>query len=346
MIRKTKRLWGKLGGKDIWLFSLENSNLRASVSNLGGVLQSLNIQDRNGSALDVVLGYDTPDEYYRDDCFFGAMIGPIADRMAGGRCVLDGQSVSLTCNAGPDSMHSGPEGFHRQVWDWASLPDGIAFTRDFGEGALGFPGRLRARLSYRLTAGDTLRLEYSAQCDRETAVSFTNHTYFNLAGSLTDCRRHRLTVYAQNYAETEREADPIVTGRLLPVEGTPLDFRTGRFVGDAVDRTAFAEIRSAGGVDHYFAVEGEGFRPMAALDNPENGVKLLCRSDAPGLLVYTGNGLKAVRGKNGTVYARNGGVCLETGRFPNAVNLPERREAVLIRPGEIYETATEFVFAR
>jgi aldose 1-epimerase len=240
-------------------------------------------------------------------------------------------------------MHSGPEGFHRQIWNWEPLPDGIAFFRDFDAGALGFPGCLHARLAYRLTTRDTLRLEYAAWCDHETAVSFTNHSYFNLSGSFNDCRGHNLTVYASNYAETEREADPIVTGRMLPVEGTPLDFRKGRPVGDAVDRTEFSEIRSAGGVDHYFPIEGEGLRAMASLLNPENGMSLLCRSDAPGLLVYTGNGLATVYGKNGTIYERNWGVCLETGRFPNAVNLPQHRKPVLLRPGEPYETKTEFV---
>ncbi|OPZ69289.1 MAG: Aldose 1-epimerase [Firmicutes bacterium ADurb.Bin467] len=133
--------------------------------------------------------------------------------------------------------------------------------------------------------------------------------------------------------------------KLWRTAGTPLDFRSGRAVGDAAARAEFPEIRAAGGVDHYFACDGEGFRTMATLASPASGLTLTCSSDAPGLLVYTGNGLDGVAGKGGKIYGRHWGVCLETGRFPNAVNFPGRREGVLLQPGEAYESATEFAFS-
>ena len=318
--------------------------MSAAVTNFGGILQSLTVRDARGEALDVVLGYDTLAEYIADGTFFGAMIGPIADRMDGGRCTLAGKQVELPKNAGPDSMHSGPRGFHRQIWDWEELPDGISLFRRFADGELGFPGSLSARLNYRLTGG-ALRLECAARSDRETALSFTNHSYFNLDGARGDCRDHVLALSASRYAQTRRETDPIVTGRSMDVAGTPLDFRTGRAVGDAVAHPEFSEIRAAGGVDHYFLSDGEGFREMATLTSPASGLKLTCSSDAPGLLVYTGNGLDGVSGKAGNIYGRHWGVCLETGRFPNAVNFPERRKDVLLQPGEAYESATEFAFS-
>ena len=342
-----RHLWGEIEGRDIYLFDLDDGRgMRASVSNYGGVLQGLVVRDGCGLPLDVVLGYDTLAEYRAGETFFGAMIGPIADRLDGGHCTLGEAEVQLDRNAGPDSMHSGPKGFHSRIWDWVELPDGICFHRCFAPGEIGFPGNMDVRLSYRLCERDVLRLEYSAECDCETALSFTNHSYFNLDGGKKHCRNQRLTVFADRYAETERDCDPICTGRALSVEGTPFDLRHGEMVGEVVRRTDFREIRTGGGVDHYFLVDGSGMRVHARLESPDSGLRLECASDAPGLLIYTGNGLEAERGKGGAVYGKNWAVCLETGRFPNAVNFPALRAQVLLRPGERYESATEFRFGR
>ena len=339
-MRITKRAWGA----EIWLFDIEEDGMRVSASNYGGVLQKLELAEPSGGWLDAVLGYDDLEDYRRGEAFFGAMIGPVADRLAGGRCTLDGREVRLPLNAGPDCMHCADRGFHQAVWDWALLEDGLRLRRVFEASETGFPGALTAELRYRLVPPGTLRLEYAARCTRQTAVSFTNHSYFNLSGGRRDCRDHALTLRAERYAETVRDQDPICTGRTLPVSGTPLDFRGGATVGEAVSRTDFREIAAAGGVDHYFLAEGEGLRALAALRNPENGLTLTCRSDAPGLLVYTGNGLSGERGKGGVRYGRNWGVCLETARFPNAVNLPQWRAQALLEPGEKYHSVTEFEF--
>ena len=341
-----KRLWGECEGKQIYLFELDDGcGMRARVSNYGGVLQALWVRDAGGRAMDVVLGYDTLEEYRNDTTLFGAMIGPIADRLDGGHCVLGGHEVQLPLNAGPDSMHSGPCGFHNCVWEWEALADGICFYHRFAPGEIGFPGNMDVYLRYRLCAPNVLRLEYAAECDCETALSFTNHSYFNLDGGANHCRGQRLTVYADRYAETERDSDPICTGRALPVEGTPFDFRGGKALEDALCKTDFSEIRTGGGVDHYFLVGGADMRTHARLESAESGLCLECASDAPGILIYTGNGLEAEPGKGGAIYRKNWAVCLETGRFPNAVNFPELREQVLLRPGERYESATEFRFS-
>ena len=343
-VRMVRRDWGDADGAAVGLFEIEGDGLRAEVSNYGGVIRALMLAGPRGRPLDVVLGYDALADYRRGEAFFGAMIGPIADRVADGRCVLDGREVRFPRNAGPDSMHCGGLGFHNKVWDWEPLADGLRLYRTFDEASVGIPGALSVELRYRLPGPRTLRLEYAAHCTREAAVSFTNHSYFSLNGGRADCRDHRLTVHADRYAETERMEEPICTGRALPVDGTPLDLRRGVRVGDAVDRTDFREIAAAGGIDHYFPVAGEGLREVARLYCPESGLALRCRSDAPGLLVYTGNGLASEPGKGGAVYGRNWGVCLETARFPNAVNRPERRPTVLLEPGEVYASATEFAF--
>ena len=340
-MRVTERQWGELNGRPVSLLEMESEGLRARVSNYGGILQSLEL-----SGLDVVLGFDTLEEYRRSDAYFGAMIGPVADRIEGGRCVLDGREIQLARNAGQDCIHSGDLGFHRRLWEWEPAEQGLRLYRAFDAGALGFPGALSVDIRCLIPRPFTLRLEYRAICTRQTAVSFTNHSYFNLTGGRTDCRGHVLTLQANRFAETRREADPICTGRALPVEGTPLDLRGGVRVGDIVDRRDCREIAAAGGLDHYFPTDGEGLRELARLRCPENGLTLRCFSDAPGLLVYAGNGLSGEAGKGGRRYFRNWGVCLETERFPNAVNLPTRRAGVLLEPGETYATVTEFRFER
>lgn len=313
----------------------EEGGLCVRVSDLGGLLQSAVLPD----GWQAVLGYDTPEEYLCAETFFGACIGPIADRMTGGSCVLGGETVILPCNAGPDAMHSGSNGFHRHKWNAELLPDGVRLYRSFTRADTGFPGTLDAQISVRVH-GTTLRLEYAAKCDRETAVSFTNHSYFRLGEG--SCREQILRVNASRYAETTCTDAPACTGAARSVEGTPLDLRCGTRIGDALDRTDFPEIASAGGIDHYFLVDGEGMREHARLT--AGARELICRSDAPGVLVYTANGLTTEPGRGGEIYGQNTAVCLETERFPNAVNLPNLRSGVLLRPGEVYESATEFCF--
>lgn len=328
--------WGSVRGRDVRLFEIaEENGLTVRISDFGGILQSVLLPD----GAQAVLGYDTPEEYRRSETFFGACIGPVADRMTGGSCVLGGETVRLPRNAGPDAMHSGPNGFHSQIWNAEVLSDGVRFFRSFTASDTGFPGRLDAQIRVRVS-GSTLLLEYAARCDRETAVSFTNHSYFRLGGD--SCRDQILRVNASAYAETTCTDAPACTGRALPVDGTPLDLRHGARIESVLARTDFPEIASAGGIDHYFLVDGAGMRKHARLT--AGARELICRSDAPGVLIYTANGLDAERGRSGEVYGRNAAVCLETERFPNAVNLPDRRRGVLLRPGETYESATEFTF--
>ena len=336
-MRIDKRFWGEYAGKEVYLYDIISGETRLSVSDFGALWQAFVIGNR-----DFVLGYDTPQEYRANMTFFGAMIGPIADRMAEGKCVLGGKTVQLEQNAGPDSMHSSNIGFHNRVWKAEVLENGVCFHTVYANE--GLPGNIDIHLTYRLTDENTVRIEYAAETDTETALSFTNHSYFNLSGGEKHCRDHKITVYADHYAETMREAEPIVTGRQLKVEGTPMDLRSGAILGDVLACSDFPEIRTGGGIDHYFLVNGEGMRPHAEIEG--DGWKLECASDAPGVLVYTANGLEEGTGKNGMPHGKNYAVCLETERFPNAVNMDGLREGVLLRPGEKYSSVTEFKFIK
>lgn len=334
-----KRIWGSVDGREAWLFEMECGQMRACVSNYGGLLQSLVVKGR-----DVVLGYDSLEEYRASETFFGAMVGPIADRLYHGSCTIDGVRVQLECNAGPDCMHSGAAGFHARLWDWELLEDGVKLLGSFFGEENPFPGRMDVELRYRIRE-NALRLEYAATCDREFAASFTNHSYFNLDSGENHCRDHVLTLCADVYAPTRRECEPICTGESASVEGTPFDLRSGCPVGDVIARENFREVRTGGGIDHYFPIRGEGMRLHAVLESPKSGLRMECRSDAPGVLVYSANGLEDEPGKGARRYGRNWGICLETECFPNAVNFPGLRSQAVHPAHSRYESATEFIFA-
>ena len=334
--------WGEINGKKVSLFEISCvDGITVKVSDYGGILQSF--QTPEPYRRDIVLGYDSVEEYVRSDTFFGAAVGPLADRTGGAGLKIGGKEIRLEKNAGNDCMHSGASGFHAQIWETELLPDGVCFSSSFTDAPL--PGTLSVSLVYSVPAPDILRILYEAVCTEETALSFTNHSYFAL-GEYTEnrsCLNDRLTLFASRYAETDCSADPLVTGKLRNVEGTPFDFRRGRKVGDAISQKDFSEIVAAGGVDNYFLTDGLGFRPHARLTSADGKIGLLCMSDAPGILVYSGNGLNKEKGKNGEVYGRHGGIAFETENFPNAVNLPDLRSSVVLRPGECFRTVTEFI---
>lgn len=328
--------WGKADRKDVVLIKINNNHgLQACISNYGGILQSLLYH-----GIDLVLGYDTLKEYQNSEMFLGAMVGPIADRIAEGRFLLGDHSVQLPQNEGPDCNHSGPNGFHSRIWDWKLLEDGVELSYIFSPEETGFPGNLHVTLRY-LLRENVLRLEYQAQSDRHAAVSMTNHSYFNLNSGLSDCRNHLFTVHADSYAEIWREPYPIYTGTAADVTGTPLDLRQGKALHCVLQEEGFPAIRLVGGLDHYFPVPGEGMREHALLECPQSGISLCCRSDAPGVLVYAANSLGAERGKYGRIYGPHWGICLETECFPNAVNFPHLQNQVLLEPGQCRMTCTE-----
>ena len=335
MVQVEKQAWGQVNGKPVHLFHIKNdSGMELRISDYGCVLQSW-----LANGLDLVLGYDTLQEYLASETFFGAAVGPIADRLQNGKLEIGGQTVQFPLNAGPDCMHSGPKGFHSRIWNGEILANGVAFSYTYPAEENPLPGKLSVTIRY-LLKENGFRIEYEAQSDCDTLLSLTNHSYFTLSGGRSDCRGDLLRINADVYAETTRETDPVCTGRMLPVENTPLDFRTAKPVADALSQSGFPELRRSGGVDHYFPVNGSGMREHARLQSGK--LTLVCTSDAPGVLIYTANGLDAEAGKNGQIYGKNFAVCMETECFPNAANFPEHRRQVFLPAGEIFTSCTEY----
>lgn len=345
--------FGSAGGADVDAYVLRHAGVTARVITYGAALTELHVPDRDGAIADVVLGFDRLDGYLAEHPYFGATVGRVANRIAGGRFTLDGVAYRLACNNGRHHLHGGVRGFDRQVWSAAAsvTADGpcVTFRRTSPDGEEGYPGTLEVTVVYTLAPG-VLRIEHTATTDRATLVSLTHHSYFNLAGAGSgDVLDHELTLVASRYTPTDAELIP--TGELAPVAGTAFDFRTPTRIGARMDRTGLTPA----GYDTNFAVDRPHGRPpgrdardlahAATVRDPGSGRVLDVFTTAPGIQVYTGNFLDgSLTGKRCHTYGRYGGLCLEPQCFPNAINEP-RFPSPVLRPGQVYEHTIEYRFS-
>jgi aldose 1-epimerase len=281
-----------------------------------------------GGMRHVVLGLDRAEDYPAHSPHFGAIAGRVANRIAGGRFSLDGKSYSLPVNNGPNHLHGGPQGFGKRFWALEATQDTATLRLVSPDGDAGYPGRLDVTVSYRLR-GNRVSIDFLAVADAPTPVNLVQHHYFNLMGS-GDVLDHRLQVAATDVTEVDDDLTP--TGRLLPLEETPFDFRAARV------------FRDAGGapvaIDHNLALNpARGDAPAAVLEAPDGSLTLTLWTDQPGLQVY--NGAKVAvnaPGLDGARYGAFAGLCLEDQGFPDAVNHPAF-PSVIVRPGSPYRHA-------
>lgn len=306
-------------GQQAHLYTLSCGDLTARVTDLGATLVSLMVPDRNGEIADVVLGYDDAKGYHTGWSFLGATVGRNANRIKGGRFLLNGKKVRLAAFERGNNLHSGFDFFHRRLWQVERRSDSsITFLLNSPHGDQGFPGNAVIRVTYTLGPPSVLRVCYDAICDRDTVFNMTNHSYFNLAGhDHPELAMHQTLMMPSQYF-TPCDAKGIPTGELRSVDGTPMDFRQSKPVGQDIDAD-YEPLRSAGGYDHNFVVTGD---PCAILSDPVSGRTMAVSTDCPGVQLYTGGTSKAP-GKGGLSYGRRSAVCLETQFFPDAVNHPE-----------------------
>ncbi|MEU7281668.1 aldose epimerase family protein [Streptomyces sp. NPDC045431] len=346
-----KELFGTLpDGTKVYRWTVENGGTRLRVLSYGGIVQSLEIPDRHGRYANVSLGFDGLDDYLSSTTFFGALIGRYGNRIAGGRFTLDGTTYRLSVNDGPNSLHGGERGFDRRVWDVDPFtgPGGTGLVLRYvsADGEMGYPGTLRATVTYTLTARGDWRIDYAATTDRPTVVNLTNHTYFNLAGEGSgSVLGHELRLAASRYLPTD--ATLIPTGERAQVAGTPFDFRRAKPVGEDI-RTAHEQLVTARGYDHNWVLDkGVTARPeaVATLRDPVSGRAMRIATTEPGVQFYSGNFLDgSLAGPSGRVYRQSDGLCLETQHFPDSPNRPEFPSTVL-RPGETYRSTTVHGFS-
>jgi aldose 1-epimerase len=343
----SKKTFGILSnGKKVYLYTLKAGDLRLSVSSFGAVWTSL-ILPAGGKARkdDILLGYSGFDAYVHDTYFFGATVGRFANRIGNARFSLNGQAYRLFPNDGAHCLHGGRRGFDKLLWTSGAYEekDGVfvRFELESPGGDEGFPGRLSVSVCYGLTKSNEVIANYEARAGAPTPVNITNHAYFNLAGEGEgDILSHELKLYASSYLEADERLIP--SGRVVPVQGTPFDFRARKKIG--ADMTE-AGKGGAGGYDHCFVLDGEPgkLRPCAEVYEGKTGRKMKVFTTQPGVQFYTGNSLKNVSGKPGPAYEKHAGFCLETQHFPDSPNHPEFPSCIF-GPGKNYHEKAVFAF--
>jgi aldose 1-epimerase len=338
-------------GTSIEVFTIANARgMEVRAIEFGAIIVSLTAPDRNGRTADVVLGYDTLADYVsKNTPYLGGVVGRYANRIAKGRFTLDGQEYKLATNNAPNHLHGGVKGFDKVAWSGEPVTGsdgpGVAFTYTSRDGEEGYPGTLKARVTYTLNDRNELIVEYHATSDKPTHVNLSQHSYFNLSGGDRNILDHQLTINADRFTPVDETLIP--TGELAPVAGTPLDFRKSAAIGARIEDKHVQLLRGRG-YDHNFAL----LKPKAAselsqaarLVDPVSGRTLDIATTEPGVQFYSGNFLDGtLKGKKGRVYAQRWGLCLETQHFPDSPNRPNFPSTIL-RPGEAYRSRTVFTF--
>lgn len=333
-------------GKKTGLYILRNkNNMEVCVTNFGGRIVSIMAPDRNATMRDVVLGFDSIQDYIKYPSDYGASIGRYANRIAHGRFSLDGVTYQLPQNNYGHCLHGGPKGFQYVVYDVAHVDSSeIKLYYHAKDMEQGFPGNLDCSVTMKLTDDNSIDIRYEAQTDKPTIVNMTNHSYFNLDGDPNrNNSEYLLMVNASNY--TPIDSTFMTTGEILPVEGTPMDFRQPTVLGEQLSKDS-EQLKNGHGIDHNWVLDTKGDinQVCASLESLYSGIKLEVYTDEPGIQVYTGNILDGTQtGKKHITYNFRASVCLETQKYPDTPNKPQWPSCVL-RPGEKYMSHTIFKF--
>ena len=334
-------------GKAVSCIQMDNGNgMSVCVLNYGGIIQSIVTPDRRGNLADVVLGYDILSEYEANDCYFGATIGRVANRIAGASFELDGKHYQLTANEGANTLHGGG-GYHKKIWDYEILEDALVLKYKSPDGEDGFPGTLKVEQKITLSEENVLRIDYFANSDRTTLCSLTNHSYFNLGGNeLTEKEEgeptrqteagsrlfavtgHQLQIAANEYTPVGEDLIPM--GEILPVEGSVYDFLSARDVGETP-------------LDSNLVLSAAFKKWDARIFEPRSGRFLSIKTSLPGLQLYNGSGISHQTGKGGVKYGPLSGLALEPQFYPDAIHHPEFPQPIL-KAGEEYRHFIEYKF--
>ena len=341
---KQSRPFGQMEGREIPLLTLKNETMAVELLPFGAAVRSLWVPDKKGNPTDVVLGYESLEEYRELDGCLGGTLGRCANRIGGARFTLNGMEYRLAANDGPNSLHGGRAGFDKQVWSVSELSKNrVTLSLDSPGGQEGYPGALSVRVTYTLARG-ALSIGYWAGHTGDTVFNPSSHTYFNLSGHHSGrVEGQYIRLNASRYTPTLPGSIP--TGELAPVDATPMDLRTAQPIGARINEP-FGQLTLAGGYDHNWVIDGwdRALRPAALAWSPETGISMEVSTTLPGVQFYTGNYLDGCPvGKGGAVYAARCGFCLETQFFPDTPNQPSFPSCVL-RAGEDYNSRTVYRF--
>ena len=338
----SKKTFGYLSnGKKVKVYTLRAGNLEFSLTNYGAAWTSLIVPSRRGGKDDVLLGYTGLDGYLNNTPYIGVTVGRFANRIKGAAFTLDGKEYRLQANDGENSLHSGRRGFDKLLWKSEAYQENegvyVRFELDSPDGDCGFPGNLKAVVSYGLTKSNEIIADYQVRVDQPSPVNLTNHAYFNLAGEgKGNVLSHEILLHSSLYVEVDKNAIP--NGKLIPVKDTPFDLQTRKRID--------ANFGKINGYDHCFVVNGDFgmIRPCAEVYEPDSGRSMKVFTTQPGVQFYTGNHLDNVAGKYGSCYVKHSGFCLETQHFPDT---PNRKNfpSCIVRPGKVYDERAVFAFS-
>lgn len=341
----TAEYFGTLeNGQKVQRFTLHNAaGTAVSVLDYGATLQSFVFQGK-----DIILGYDTIDGYtHANGSYIGATVGRFANRIARGRFTLNGKEYALACNEASRGghLHGGNVGFDKKIWQCTVLDSGdapaVRFAYTSPDGEENYPGTLHVSVTFTLSVDDTLGLHYHAEAEQDTILNLTNHSYFNVNGyDGGDVLDTQLCIHADEITPVDEVLIP--TGEYMPVDGTPLDLRQPKPIGEVVHGD-HPQIAVAGGIDHNFVLAHEkgALREAATAYSPRTGIRLTCSTDLPGIQVYSANFLQEESGKGGLKWGQYGGFCMETQFFPDAIN-HANFPSVVLRAGETLDSDTLF----
>ena len=341
----TKAPFGQLpSGEAITQYTIANtSGACCTLLDYGATWRSMCVPNRNGKMTDVVLGFDTLEEYQRQEWYIGATIGRVANRIGGAHFSLGGEEYFLAANDCGNCSHGGKIGFDKRLWKAAVEEDAVVFSLFSPDGEEEFPGNLTAMVSYRLGEDNALIIRYFAVSDRDTLCSLTNHAYFNLAGHGSG------TVLEQTLridADRFTCIDPTIlpTGEIADVAGTPLDFRAEKPIGQDIASREYL-MDAALGYDHNFVLNHPqgGVELIARAFDPAGGIGMDVLTDQPGVQLFTPYDMCSLVGKGGAIYKDRAGFCLETQHFANAMQHPHFPNIVL-KAGDLYTTETIYRF--
>jgi len=332
--------WGEVGGKKVYLFTLTNSKgAEVKISNYGGTVTSFVTADKAGRRSSIIIGFDSLNTYLQNPSYFGALIGRYCNRIGNAKFTLEGKVYKLAANNGKNSLHGGLKGFDKVVWETAVINDSLpSLTLDYKskDGEEGYPGNLKVTVQYTLTEDNELKIEYNAQTDKATPVNLTNHSYFNLSGTVSNTIvSHTLMIDADHYTPVDTSLIP--TGEIKEVTGTPFDFKKLKAIGTDLDSVK-------GGFDHNWMLNKKdtSLQKVAVLSDSASGRSLEVYTTEPGLQFYTGNFLDGkFINHDGKPINLHTALCLETQHFPDSPNNPGFPSTIL-QPGDKYHSLTVY----
>jgi aldose 1-epimerase len=337
-----KQNFGIADGKPVYLFTLSNEKgITVKITNYGGIITSILVPDKNGKFGDIVLGYNTLEEYIKNSPYFGAIVGRYANRIAKGQFTLDGKKYTLAKNNGNNTLHGGIKGFDKVVWEAKEYQDSskVALILNYlsKDGEEGYPGNLSVTVTYTLNNDNGFQTRIETVTDKPTPVNLCNHSYFNLSECDTNILGHLLTIHADRFTVVNDELIP--TGELQTVAGSPMDFTKPFAIGVRIGQVK-------GGYDHnYVLIKKAGEISLAArMEDPKTGRSLEIYTTQPGIQFYSGNFLDGtIKGKGGKIYNQHFGLCLETQHFPDSPNQSTFPNTIL-RPEDKYSETTLYKF--